>query len=216
MRRRIMFWGVVCCGLVGALLWAEPVGAQPFPGGLPACLAKLNICNASLGTCQTDLAACLAEPPVVFPGDGGHGPALSYHDNGDGTVTDNNTLLVWEKKVSGSSCLHCVDDTYTFANATGAFLAAINAEGGSGLGGHSDWRVPNVKELQSIVDYSKSFPDPTIASGFPGSTAADFYWSSTPYAGLSSLAWGVGFDGGGLSVGGKIFSQRVRAVRGGR
>ena len=95
-------WSIVVGGVAGALLCAGPVGAQPFPGGLPACQVSLNtctrsltqtqgqlsactsnlsICTTSLGTCQTELAACLGEPPTaVFPGDGVDGPALSYTD----------------------------------------------------------------------------------------------------------------------------------------
>ena len=227
----------------GALLWAGPVGAQAFPGGLPACLARLNTCTsnltqtqgqlstctsdlgtcttslgtckADLGTCQTELAACQAEPNVVFPGDGVDGPALSYHNNFDGTVTDNNTLLMWEVKVAGgggfSTCLtnlHGVDSTCTWVQATGSWIAAINV---ANLGGHNDWRLPNVKELQSIVDYSKTNP----ASSVPGSTAADNDWSSTTNAGNSSNAWNVNFNDGNVNNDDKNNSLRVRAVRGG-
>src|SRR5215510_4140966 len=154
---------IVVGGVVGALLWAGPVGAQPFLGGLPECVRQLNTCNANLQTCQEDLAEC-----QVFPGDGVDGPALSYTDNGD-TFTDNNTLLEWEKKVAGGSLgtcdlttnLHGVDSTCTWAQATGVWIAAINA---ANFGGHNDWRVPNPKELQSIVDYGRAFP----ASSIPG------------------------------------------------
>ena len=82
-------------GLMIVFLWAGISGAQPFRGGLPACVRQLNTCNANLETCQTDLEECEA---AVFPGDGLDGPALSYTDNGNGTFMDNNTLLTWEKK----------------------------------------------------------------------------------------------------------------------
>jgi hypothetical protein len=196
-------------GGVGLLLLAGMAGAQPFPGGLPAC--------------QRALEACEAEPNAVFPGDGVDGPALNYTDNGD-TVTDNNTLLMWEKKVAGGSAgcptdaanLHGVDSTCTWAQATGAWIAAINV---ANLGSHSDWRVPNVKELQSLVDYGVSLPGPTIDATFPGATAADLYWSSTTYVGNPSAAWPVNFSNGFVMVGTpgtKTNSHRVRAVRGGR
>jgi Protein of unknown function (DUF1566) len=219
MHMRAALWSIVVGGLIGALLWVGPVGAQPFPGGLPECVRQLNTCNANLQTCQTDLAACLAEPGAVFPGDGVDGPALSYTDNGDGTITDNNTLLMWEKKVAGGglgTCLtdlHGVDSECSWAEATGAWIAAINA---ANLGGHNDWRLPNVKELQSIVDYSKAFPGPTVASSFPGVTGADDYWSSTTLVGNSLTARSVNFGDGGVNGDMKINSLRVRAVRGGR
>lgn len=58
MTTRTMLWGVGCGGIRGALLWAGPAGAQPFPGGLPAC-------QAALTTCQADLAACQAASSEV-------------------------------------------------------------------------------------------------------------------------------------------------------
>ena len=54
-------WSMLRCGGVGLLLLAGMAGAQPFPGGLPACLAALNTWNANLGTCPTDLGACEAD-----------------------------------------------------------------------------------------------------------------------------------------------------------
>src|SRR5262249_28672985 len=109
--------------------------------------------------------------------------------------------------------LHGVDSACTWAQATGVWIAAINA---ASLGGHNDWRVPNVKELQSIVDYGVPFPGPTIASSFPGSTAADFYWSSLSFAVNPSFAWDVSFSNGFVLFVGKSFALRGRAVRGGR
>src|SRR5262249_51898027 len=136
--------------------------------------------------------------------------------------TDNNTLLMWEKKVAVSSLgcptdpanLHSVDLKCTWTQATGVWIAAINA---ANLGGHNDWRIPNVRELQSIVDYSKPFPGPTVASSLPGLTAADFYWSSTSHATLpSENAWQVNFIHGYTTFDRKFGALRVRAVRGGR
>jgi hypothetical protein len=175
------------------------------------------MCNSNLTTCQTDLADCQTGPSAVFPGDGVDGPTLRYTDHGDGTFTDNNTLLMWEIKLPGGTpgtCdltthLHGVDSTCTWVDATGVWIAAINM---ANLGGHSDWRVPNIKELQSIVDYDKTNP----AASVPGSTAAVSYWSSTTNAGFSSLAWFVPFDDGLVSFDEKSFALRVRAVRGGR
>ena len=190
MQAKNAWWLIIVGGMVGALLWAGPVGAQPFPGGLPACRAELNTCNANLGSCttdlgtcptdlgvctadltqtQADLVACQAAPSAVFPGDGVDGPALSYTDNGNGTFTDDNTLLMWEVKDTGSG-IHGVSNAYTWNNSFTAFLAVLNTS--PCFAGHCDWRMPNVKELQSIVDYSKTNP----ASSVPGATAADGYW----------------------------------------
>ena len=83
------------------------------------------------------------------------GAALSYTDNGDGTITDNNTGLMWEKK-SVDDSIHDVNTVYTWDNAFAVHIAGLNASGG--FAGHTDWRLPNVKELQSIVDYELTIP----------------------------------------------------------
>ena len=101
--------------------------ADPFSDSLlTTCATNLGTCTtdltqtqADLATCQADLAVCQAEMQGAFPGDGVTGPALSYWDNGDGTITDLNTRRRWEKKVEGSGCLHCMDDVYTWFAGTG-------------------------------------------------------------------------------------------------
>jgi hypothetical protein len=198
-------WRMIVSGGVGLLLLSGTGGAQVAGDDLTACQLSLEACEAG---------------NAVLPGSGVDGPPLTYTDNGDGTITDNNTLLMWEKKVAGGdsdrTCLtdlHGVDSECTWEQATGAWIAAINA---ANLGGHNDWRVPNVKELQSIVDYSKRFPGPTVTSDFPGLTGGDDYWTSTTLAGNSIYVRSVNFGDGGVNGDVKSFLLRVRAVRGGR
>jgi hypothetical protein len=226
-------WGTLVC-VVGLVSLLSVGRAEARKGGLPVCLNQL-------ATCQTDLAACEAEPSVVFPGDGqegtaldfglDHGPALSYTDNGDGTFTDNNTQLVWEKKTATGCSLadvHCVDSTYKWTSSAFAadgplftvFLAMLNTA--PCFAGHCDWRIPTVKELQSIVDYSAHDP----ATSVPGATAVppgpgqgSFYWSSTSVATSPNAAWIVAFFGGGggyVTADNKSLSYPSRAVRGGQ
>jgi len=197
---------------------------------------QLNTCNANLQTCQTDLGACQAEPNAIFPGDGaGHGAALSYTNHGDGTVTDDNTLLMWEVKDTGSG-IHGVGRAFTWNDSFTVFLDTLNnkcdgneitpctsnadcAGIGNGKCGHAgfrDWRIPHVKELQSLVDYGRF--EPAIDPTFPGLTfgSPGTYWSSTEVAGRPSFAWGVTFDNGLVDLMGKDLGTVVRAVRGGQ
>ena len=81
------------------------------------------------------------------------------------------------------------------------------------LGGISDWRLPNIRELKSIVDDSISVP--AISSVFQNFTS-NYYWSSTTYASDSSVAWGVYFDYGDNGWYDKTYGHRVRCVRGGQ
>jgi hypothetical protein len=78
-----------------------------------------------------------------------------YVDNGDGTITDARTGLMWEKQ-SDDGSLNDQDDMYTWADAFAVKIAGLNA--GSGFAGYTDWRLPNVNELQTILNYAAVNP----------------------------------------------------------
>ena len=158
------------------------------------------------------------------------GGALSYRDNGDGTITDLNTGLMWEKKsVDGS--LHDVTKSFVWSSpvtdTVWDWIDAINTEVGNGIGfaGFNDWRLPNVRELLSIIDYGRSTPavDPAFNNNFSfGCTVftcsqifALPYWSSTTVATVDVDAWTVEFGAGHVVAALKTESHFVRAVRGG-
>jgi hypothetical protein len=77
------------------------------------------------------------------------------------------------------------------------------------LAGHSDWRLPNLEELKTIVDKNN---DPAIKSEFKNTTSYS-YWSSTPGAGGSYGAWVVYFSGGGEDSDNEYNYNTVRCVR---
>jgi hypothetical protein len=137
------------------------------------------------------------------------GVVQRYTSHPNGTITDNNTGLVWEKKTAAN-----VLDAYTFDEAF-VYVAGLNERR---FAGHDDWRVPNLRELQSLIDYGRF--DPAVAPEFNdcdnGScTASGSYWSSTSAVSAGILAWRVNFVDGFQITGGKTFTIRVRAVRGG-
>ncbi len=142
----------------------------------------------------------------------GAGVTSRFTDNGNGTVTDNLTSLIWLKD---ASCL----GAQTWANALAAANTLANyicsLTDGSTAG---DWRLPNLNELESLVDASRYWPP--LSSGHPFGTSVQSlnYWSSSIYAANTSQAWYVSMDGGGVyysaydNLGN---SNRVWAVRGG-
>jgi hypothetical protein len=213
---RNLFVGILSCA-VGMVSLLSLGRAEAAGGGLPACQAQLATCTSDVGTCQTDLEAYEAAPCAVFPGDGVTGPALKYKNNGDGTFTDRNTQLVWEKKDNRGG-VHDVGNMYLWSSSGTAadgslfttFLTTLNTP--PCFAGHCDWRIPNIKELQSIVDYSKVEP----ATSVPGATAVSFYWSSTSDANTPSFAWLVYFFNGFMGSDNKSFNLiHARAVQGG-
>ena len=107
----------------------------------------------------------------------------AFHDNGDGTITDRATGLMWSQSDSGKGM------NWEVA------LAWVQARNAANHLGHTDWRLPDAKELQSIVDYTRS-PDTTGSPAIDplfrcspitnenGQADYPFYWTSTTHASL--------------------------------
>lgn len=101
-----------------------------------------------------------------------------FVDNNDGTVTDRATKLMWQKTDDGN--------TYNWKE---ALVYAKNSE----LAGYSDWRLPNTKELQSIVDYDKK-TIPAIDENFFTCTNNDsWFWTSTTQGDFKNTACYLAF-----------------------
>ena len=101
-------------------------------------------------------------------GSSGYG-VNDFVDNGDGTITDQATGLMWQRSDSG--------ETLNWAG-TLAYCESLD------YAGYDDWRLPNAKELQSIVDYSRS-PQTTGSAAidpvFDVTDTESWYWSSTTH-----------------------------------
>ncbi len=174
------------------------------------------------------------------------GATHSFTDNGDGTVTDNTTGLMWEKKDS-SGGIHDWAATYTWSSTASyisgaymmdgtmvsAFLTALNA--GTGFAGHTDWRLPNVNELLSITNYQNAVAidsafNTNCTSGCQSTHCSCTAYPNHPYWTSSTAetaddaicqdvvdcAWLVSYDTGTTSYDEKNASYYLRAVRGGR
>jgi hypothetical protein len=202
------------------------------------------------------------------------GAAVSYTDNHNGTITDNKTGLMWEKKdafdsTPDSGNLDDADNTYPWAGNCSAPDTSCNSGGtccqtnadcttppctiidGEGdtpgltifgwvaalntanFAGHNDWRIPNLRELETIFNYGNA-NDPAVGPTFQGASCdgvnpcydimdaacsctepSSPYWSSTTYASDTRTAWYVYSADVSTSWDNKPFSYSVRAVRGG-
>jgi len=136
---------------------------------------------------------------------------MSYTDNGNGTITDNVTGIMWQKEDDNTN--------YNWYQASGTYHATYNPSsqdvcGSLVLGGYSDWRLPAKKELVSIVDYSIPFPGPTINTTYFPNTNSGSYWSSNSVVFDPGGGWYVGFIYGDANVDSKVGSIGVRCVRG--
>lgn len=103
--------------------------------------------------------------------------AASYTDNGDGTVTDKVTGLMWQQATSGpynwtEAAAHCPTLT---------------------LAGHNDWRLPAWIELLSLLDYSivSDETKPMVNATYFPTAVSNAYWTSTPMDSTPPSQWSV-------------------------
>lgn len=165
-----------------------------------------NIAGTNVSLCYDTLAAipCPTNPGAPFYGQT-NGTALSYLDNGDGTVTDLVTGLMWQQDPGPKK----------------TYAEAVSGASTLTLGGYSDWRLPSIKELYSLIQFSGV--DPSVPPGTPLSQLTPFidsnffvfhygdttageriidsqYWSATNYVattmGGDHSVFGVNFADG--------------------
>ena len=138
-------------------------------------------------------------------------PDASYVDHDDGTVTDSNTGLMWKRCSEGQTWSGgtCNGTAITFSWGSALSLATV-----ANLGGYADWRLPNVKELRSLVEECRTGPAIDIAI-FPNTPNSSF-WTSSPFVIYSNDAWTVNFsDGSNFVYTNRADASVVRLVRAG-
>jgi len=204
-------------GPAGANGVAGAQGPQGPPGkngtGAPICAASDSVVS------YQGLLVCKSTLP-------------RFVDNGDGTVTDNTTGLMWEKKsAAGTGDVHDVSNLYAWTSTDSpepdgalfsTFLQQLNgldsaggiAGGTACFAGHCDWRIPEIGELRSILSaaYPNCMTAPCIIDPIllPVQT---LHWSSSSDAGANFSAWYVDFGNGSVFSRRKLFQFYARAVR---
>ena len=144
-------------------------------------------------------------------------PSPRFTDNSNGTLTDNMTGLIWLKN---ANCANATRNWVTALNDVWdlndlGWMNLHNCGDTSNGGSHqTDWRLPNLRELESLIDYGQL--NPALPSGHPFTgVQSGYYWSGTTVAGSASIAW-LMHSSGGVTVVDKTFSYYVWPVRGGQ
>jgi hypothetical protein len=126
-------------------------------------------------------------------GSAAHGvawPAQRFTDNGNGTISDALTGLVWMKN---AGCFAAADWASALSAAGQLASGACGLSDGSAAG---QWRMPNANELESLVDVSQSAPALSTGHPFVNVNVATAYWSSTTYTALPANAMSIRFGDG--------------------
>ncbi|WP_019571004.1 DUF1566 domain-containing protein [Thioalkalivibrio sp. ALE11] len=223
----------------GLALWAIVAWAEALGWTVP----PLNYATTEPASAQPGFSSS-QKPPAQHEGETRPriGQSGRYLDNGDGTVTDPETGLQWMRcslgqEWDGQTCVGEGKDKMTWQDALDA-AKEVNRRGG--YAGYRDWRVPTIEELNSLVYCSSGKPGyfpfvgsrdhrgcegddqmPTIdleafPEAFPEEWQWHQFWSASPYAGSSGLAWSVSFRTGDGHWSAKSTSRTVRLVRGGQ
>jgi len=154
--------------------------------------------SSQILTMAASMCAAESRAPSIEQAVPASAPNPRFLVEGD-VVTDRFTGLMW-----------------TRANVAGGrmnWTEAKKAAEAVTLGGHTDWKLPTIRQLLSIVDYERS--SPSIDPAFECDSA--WYWSSTPYQpSLGDCAWVVHFGSGRSDWSNQTVGYHVRAVRAGQ
>ncbi len=174
------------------------------------------------------MIAALASVPSASRSEGDVGvrcalnAKLRYCDNGDGTVRDNRSGLLWLKDANCPSLGPSGDGKGTFEEANAAAQSLRDGQCGLSDGSKvGDWRLPSKQEWQAMLD--PSFKNPAIGNAdgtrkwTPGDVfsgvQSEGYWSSTADSKAPGFAWGAGLFGGIVASASKHIQGFIWPVR---
>ncbi|MBF0564505.1 MAG: DUF1566 domain-containing protein [Nitrospirae bacterium] len=201
MKPKVYLLAVILCCILTFAVWAGTVNLPQT--GQTTCWDAYGDVISCAGTGQDGaIKAGVAWPNPRFT------------DNGDQTMTDNLTGLIWAKDASTPSVGLCKGGAMSWQDALG-YVACLNI---AIYLGYNDWRLPNINEMKSLENIGQGGDSGTWLDTQGFTTVESSYWSSTTCSGIPSLAWVVGLTAGasGAVGGAKTNGNSVWPVRAGQ
>jgi len=164
-----------------------------------------------MGIClHMSIAAQTCDPSVPATA-----PASRFNDNGDGTATDRKTGLMWKQCMEGKTGHGCGDASSDVSSLDKFnWQQALQRAETSEFAGYQDWRLPNIKELASIVE--RKCRDSAINSTiFPRMGNSYFFWSGSPALPTGSsidASWGIIFGTGAIEAKNRDYNYWGKAL----
>lgn len=139
-------------------------------------------------------------------------PTPRFTDNGDQTMTDNLTGLIWTKDGKTPCPAACTPGVYKTWQGALDYVTCVNS---NNYLGKNDWRLPNINELSSLVNWQQYTQAVWLNGQGFSNVQSSSYWSSSNYADSTGYAWHSMRDGY-VGYNGKSYYYYVWPVRGGQ
>lgn len=186
--------------------------SRALPGAMRAFAVGLVVASAALASGAFAQQVCDGGSGVP---DGRSAPTSRFQENGDGTVTDKESKLMWMRCSAGQAWAlesgRCNGEADRLSwSAAQSFASDVNRRGSFFF---NDWRVPQLRELATITERACVSPRVNLAV-FPGTEPRE-YWSATSRPGTrdESFAYALSFGAAGIAYRPKDEAHRVRLVR---
>jgi len=178
------------------------ISAHAAPPPAPVPQTGQTLCYKAMSAAVIDCAGTGQDGDTLT---GVAWPNPRFMDNGDQTMTDKLTGLVWTKDADPAGGIKTWQQSLDY-------IKTLNSKN---YLGHNDWRLPNINEMESLANKQGNLATWLNSQGFRN-VRADYYWTSTTYASYTSYAWSVGMYSGIVAGHGKADGSYVWPVRRGQ
>jgi sugar lactone lactonase YvrE len=211
------YWSSTTCAHDTDQAWFVGLGGAPYTGSHPKAWGDYVWPVRTVQGSFAALTRKTGQTTSYRAGDDGDlepgvaWPSPRFTDKGDGTVEDRLTGLTWTKDGNAPGPSACSPGSQKTWQAALDYIGCLNSRY---YLGYNDWRLPNRKESQSLVDYSRS--NPALPAGHPfANIQSENYWSSNTHANGPDSAWYTGMGYGVTNLDVKTNSHYAWPVRGG-